>query len=131
MGNNGPYGKGGAKGGWGGWGGAAKGGWGGDAGKGKSKGKRERGPSGPDLERERITAEPFTGTVKVWKGKFGFITPEEPIDHPAASKSRDGDIWFSGGDITSGQSELEAGAVVSFHVYTDASGKLGAEEVTA
>merc|ERR1712050_431744 len=104
----------------GGWGGSYKGGWGKDAGKGYGKSKGKRGPSGPDLERERITAEPFSGEVKVWKGKYGFITPAEPIDHPAGQKGN-GDIWFSSTDIVSGQTELEVGTQVAYHIYTDAS----------
>lgn len=96
--------------------------------KGFGKGKRPKGPSGPDLERERLTAEKFTGEVAFWRGKFGYIMPSEPIDHPAAEK-KGGKLWASMADILSGATELAEGQQVSFHVYSDSSGILGAEEI--
>eukprot|EP00933_Yihiella_yeosuensis_P015382 TRINITY_DN1342_c2_g1_i1.p2 TRINITY_DN1342_c2_g1~~TRINITY_DN1342_c2_g1_i1.p2 ORF type:complete len:172 (+),score=54.71 TRINITY_DN1342_c2_g1_i1:60-575(+) len=95
-------------------------------GKGKGKGK-DRGPSGPNLARTRITTEPVTGEVKEWKGKYGWITPTVPIDHPEAAK-RSGSIYVSMTDIQGGLTQLTQGSLCQFHVFTDASG-LGAEEV--
>merc|ERR1712137_711325 len=103
--------------------GAAKGGK--DASKG---GKGKRAP-GHTLERERLTADKFCGEVLEWKGKFGYIMPAEPVDHPAAQK-REGKIWVSISDCPNG-AELAPGAQVTFHIYTDKTGSLGAEEVEA
>merc|ERR1712039_201945 len=99
-----------------------------DKGKGKGKGKDKgpRRPSGAELERERLTAEKFTGEVVSFRGKFGYIQPDEEVDHPDAKK-KDGKIWVSVNDIEG--DELTVGQTVSFHIYTDASGTLGAEEV--
>merc|ERR1712151_1134860 len=108
---------------------AAKGkGKGKDFGKAGGKGKSKRA-SGPNLERERLTAEKFSGEVVEWKGKFGYIMPSEPVEHPDADK-HEGKLWVSMKDIeATGLTELEAGTQVSFHIYTDASGALGADEV--
>merc|ERR1712039_1125848 len=102
------------------------GGKGKDKGKGKGKSKGPRKPTGADLERERLTAEKFTGEVLSWSGKFGFIKPDEEVDHPNAKK-KEGKIWVSVNDIDG--DELTVGQNVSFHIYNDASGVLGAEEV--
>merc|ERR1712113_160596 len=94
-------------------------------GKGKGKGKKDKGPrrpSGAELERERLTAEKFTGEVVSFRGKFGYIQPDEEVDHPDAKK-KDGKIWVSVNDIDG--DELTVGQNVSFHIYTDASGILG------
>merc|ERR1712232_1314103 len=87
------------------------------------KGKRQPGHL---LERERLTADKFSGEVVAWKGKFGYIQPAEPIDHPNAAKS-EGKIWVSISDCPD-QAELAVGTQVAFHVYTDKTGVLGAEE---
>merc|ERR1711920_98971 len=84
--------------------------------------------SGPQLERERLTAEKFAGTVAEWRGKFGYIQPAEPIDHPNAAK-KNGKLWVSQSDLMSGATELAAGTECSFHIYTASTGILGAEEV--
>merc|ERR1711920_613258 len=105
----------------------------GGKGKGKDKGKgkgKPRSPSGADLPRERLTAEKFAGEVVEWKGKFGYIMPSEPVEHPDAQK-KGGKLWVSQNDIEGGATELEAGTAVTFHIYTDSSGALGAEEVEA
>merc|ERR1712007_314998 len=93
---------------------------------GKGKGKT-RGPSGPNLPRKRITEEPVTGEVLEWKGKFGWIQPTLPIDHPMAQKNK-GNIYCSMSDLVGGITELTKGSLCQFHVFSDASG-LGAEEV--
>lgn len=94
---------------------------------GKAEGK-SKGPSGPELERERLTAEKFTGEVVFSRGKWGNIMPSEPVDHPDAAK-KNGQLWFSFVDVLSGATELADGQPVSFHIYRDTSGTLGAEEI--
>jgi len=126
-----------AKGGsWG--GGCAKGsGWG-DAGmmmggmkgkgKDKGKGKGKRGPSGPNLTRTRITSDPVTGEVAEWKGKFGWVTPTVPMEHPQANPKHKGNIFVSMTDLQGGLQALTPGSLCQFHVFADSSG-LGGEEV--
>merc|ERR1719162_2657641 len=46
-----------------------------DKGFGKGKKGKDKGPSGPNLPRSRITEEPVTGEVIAWKGKYGWIQP--------------------------------------------------------
>jgi len=89
---------------------------------------KEKGPSGPDLPRERVTTVPIVGEVVAWKKKFGWIKPSEPVDH-AGSEKHDGRIYVHNKDVQEG-TEMEVGSIVSFHVYSDASG-LGAEECMA
>jgi len=97
-------------------------------GKAKGKGKKQsnRSPSGPNLPREPIGDTAFVGDVLEWKGKFGWIQPQVPIDHPAASKNG-GKIYVHMGDLQ-GIESLTVGATVQFQAYSDASG-LGAAEV--
>merc|ERR1719215_2363927 len=111
-------------------GGAKGAGKGGKDGKDGSKGGKSKRPRGAELPRERLTADKFSGEVIEWRGKFGYIMPAEPIEHPDAKKRPDGKIWVSISDCPN-QAELAVGAPVAFHVYTDSSGTLGAEEVDA
>merc|ERR1711870_181145 len=90
-------------------------------GMGKGFGKKRRNPYGPDLERERLTADKFSGEVIEWKGKYGYIMPAEPIEHPDAKKRPDGKVWVSISDCPNG-AELAVGTPVAFHVYSDTSG---------
>merc|ERR1711933_679715 len=90
------------------------------------KGKR-KGPTGPELERTRITTEQVTGEVVEWKGKFGFIQPTIAVDHEKAAK-KEGKIYVSMSDLPEGTTELTVGSLCQFHIYEDVSG-LGAEEV--
>merc|ERR1712039_1098208 len=85
-----------------------------------------KGPSGPDLPRERVTSVPTTGEVVVWRRAFGFIRPDAAIDHPDAEKHR-GTIYVHEQDV--GDIEMKKGKKVSFHVFADEQG-LGAEEVS-
>ncbi|CAE8607962.1 unnamed protein product [Polarella glacialis] len=101
-------------------------GWGMMKGKGKGKGKRT-GPSGPLLERTRMSEAPVTGEVAEWKGKYGWITPTVPIEHPLFEKHK-GKLYVSISDLAGGLTQLTAGNLCQFHVFSDASG-LGAEEV--
>merc|ERR1719473_2311784 len=100
-----------------------------DDGKGKGKGKKgkRKGPSGPDLERTRLTEEPVTGEVVEWRGKFGFIMPTVPFEHEKSAK-KEGKIYVSMSDLTGGIEELSVGSLCQFHIFEDVSG-LGAEEV--
>eukprot|EP00443_Scrippsiella_acuminata_P024348 CAMPEP_0115244442 /NCGR_PEP_ID=MMETSP0270-20121206/39987_1 /TAXON_ID=71861 /ORGANISM="Scrippsiella trochoidea, Strain CCMP3099" /LENGTH=229 /DNA_ID=CAMNT_0002659573 /DNA_START=78 /DNA_END=767 /DNA_ORIENTATION=+ len=82
--------------------------------------------SGPNLPRTRVTEVLISGTVLEWKGKFGWIQPDGEVDHPMASKNN-GRIYVAAQDLQ-GETEMAAGGVVQFHVYSDSSG-LGAEEV--
>uniref|UniRef100_A0A7S2KJ16 K Homology domain-containing protein n=1 Tax=Zooxanthella nutricula TaxID=1333877 RepID=A0A7S2KJ16_9DINO len=83
---------------------------------------------GPDLPRSRIRTEPVCGEVLCWKGHFGWIQPDEEIDHPQAAEHQ-GHIYVHQKDLVQGGS-LKAGQRVMFHVYSDFAG-LGAEECFA
>mmetsp|Transcript_15874 Transcript_15874/g.37726 ORF Transcript_15874/g.37726 Transcript_15874/m.37726 type:complete len:120 (+) Transcript_15874:2-361(+) len=93
--------------------------------KGKGKGKSNRG-KGHKLPRERISEATMIGEVLEWKGKYGWIKPQEPITHEKASR-HGGKIFVSQEDLV-GVTELSAGRLCQFHLFSDASG-LGAEEV--
>jgi len=95
--------------------------------RGEGKGKGKRGPSGPELPRERVTSEVVTGEVLEWKGKYGWIQPTVPLEHPMAQR-KNGALYCSMSDLVGGATELTKGALCQFHVFSDASG-LGAEEV--
>lgn len=84
-------------------------------------------PGGPDLPRKRVTGSQISGIVVEWKGKFGWIKPDEAVNNPLAEK-HGGKIYVSSKDVQGGVTELAAGGLVMFHVYSDSSG-LGAEEV--
>merc|ERR1712232_154232 len=90
-------------------------------GKGKDgKGKGKSSGKGHLLERTRITAEPFSGTVEEWKGKFGWLRAAETIEHEKAGAN--GGRIFAGFTELVGVETLEAGQNVSFHLYEDAKG---------
>lgn len=93
----------------------------GDFGKGK-----QRTP-GHMLEKTRITAEKFQGTVLEWKGKYGWLQPGESIEHTKSAR-HNGRIFCSMSSLVAGDC-LEPGAVVEFHIAEDVSG-LAAEEVS-
>lgn len=100
----------------------------------KGKGKKGDGKKGDGkkgvghkLPRTRISEEKFTGTVKAWKGKFGFIQPAEEIEHELASK-HGGALFFGLGDMDGDLTEIAEGANVEFHIWEDSTG-LGADEV--
>merc|ERR1712113_34996 len=100
-----------------------------DFGKGAAKGKKgDKGAPKHNLPRTRISAEKFTGTVSEWKGKYGWITPAEEIEHELASKNR-GRLFFGLGDMEGAES-LEPGTSVEFHLWEDSSG-LGCDEIVA
>merc|ERR1712187_44286 len=94
--------------------------------KGKGKADKEnKGPSGPNLPRERITTDLVLGEVVEWKRKYGWIKPQDTVEHESADK-HDGKIYVHIKDIQEGM-EMEAGKQVMFHIFSDESG-LGAEE---
>eukprot|EP00434_Breviolum_minutum_P018912 symbB.v1.2.016678.t1/scaffold1275.1/size127301/6 len=66
-----------------------------------------------------------SGSVLQWKRKFGWIEPDESLDHPEAFKNN-WRIYVNVLDVSSGV--LYSGARVSFFVYSDGKG-LGAEDV--
>jgi len=82
---------------------------------------------GPAMFREDVTSDFVTGTALEWKGKFGWIAPDTPVDHEC-SKYRDGKVWVSMTDLV-GAEELSEGQRVQFKVYVDPNG-LGAQEVS-
>mmetsp|Transcript_16 Transcript_16/g.44 ORF Transcript_16/g.44 Transcript_16/m.44 type:complete len:165 (-) Transcript_16:252-746(-) len=93
----------------------------------KSEARSSRFPSGPNLPRTRPDAELHLGTVAEWRGHFGWIKPETPIDHPLANK-HGGRVYVSEKDIISeGYRELRPGQTCQFVLYQDASG-IGAEQ---
>merc|ERR1712178_522361 len=93
--------------------------------KGKGKGKR---PTGPYLERTRLTDSLVTGEVVEWKGKFGWIKPHKTIDHPKAGAHK-GRLYVHKFDLEFWVDALTPGSFCRFHVYSDAN-SLGAEECT-
>lgn len=74
--------------------------------------------------RVRVGVGRVSGRVLAWKGCFGWIVPETPIDHSEA--------WKHGGRVYVNQNDISCvvtrGAIVSFLVYADGDG-LGAEQV--
>lgn len=98
-----------------------------DGGKGFFGKGKSRTP-GHMLDKTRITAEKFQGTVLEWKGKYGWLQPGETIEHPKATR-HNGRIFCSMSSLMAGDC-LEPGSVVEFHIAEDVSG-LAAEEVSA
>merc|ERR1712187_740640 len=79
---------------------------------------------GADRPRERITEAPVSGTVKQWKGHYGWVTPDVPLDHPKYKKNV---LYCSKKDVKGRWDGPSDGTAVTFHVYVDEAG-LGAEE---
>merc|ERR1712224_548035 len=56
-------------------------------GKGKGKGKAPGNlGQGHLLPRTRVTEEPLTGVVLEWRGKYGWIAPDDELGHEKAGK---------------------------------------------
>eukprot|EP00746_Dinoflagellata_sp_MGD_P161911 gnl/MRDRNA2_/MRDRNA2_89241_c0_seq1.p1 gnl/MRDRNA2_/MRDRNA2_89241_c0~~gnl/MRDRNA2_/MRDRNA2_89241_c0_seq1.p1 ORF type:complete len:383 (+),score=99.10 gnl/MRDRNA2_/MRDRNA2_89241_c0_seq1:120-1268(+) len=104
---------------------------GGKGGKGGKGAKGTKGAKGAKVQkpRKRVTNERITGEVLEWKGKFGWVSAHESIDHPEAAK-HDGKIYVSMKDIKGGKKELSVGETVEFFCYADGNG-LGAEQIKA
>eukprot|EP00435_Cladocopium_sp_Y103_P071650 s25_g38.t1 len=84
--------------------------------------------SGPELPRQPLFGgEALQGDVLEWKGKFGWIKPLQPIDHPLASR-HNSKIYVHIKDLADGLQTLAPGQRVAFQAYTDDSG-IGAEAV--
>mmetsp|Transcript_42171 Transcript_42171/g.78426 ORF Transcript_42171/g.78426 Transcript_42171/m.78426 type:complete len:173 (-) Transcript_42171:132-650(-) len=94
--------------------------------KGKGKGKNPNRGKGHTLPRERISESPLIGEVLEWKGKYGWLKPQEPIEHAKAGR-HGGKIFVSQADLV-GVQELTVGRLCQFQLFEDSSG-LGAEEV--
>jgi len=75
--------------------------------------------------RTKILPQRVTGKITDWKGKFGWIQPDRPIQHPEA-KFHKGLIYLSQMDVEAEISGI--GANVNFFVYSDGTG-LGASNV--
>lgn len=82
-------------------------------------------PSNLRSARRRITGSRVTGLVVQWTDKFGWIQPDQHIDHPLAKKHC-GKIYIATEDVMLCKN-IEAGTRCSFHVYSDYD-YLGAEE---
>mmetsp|Transcript_124057 Transcript_124057/g.312361 ORF Transcript_124057/g.312361 Transcript_124057/m.312361 type:complete len:374 (+) Transcript_124057:59-1180(+) len=108
----------------------ATGGWGKGCswGKGGCKGKGGGKAPGPK-PREEVSEIPILGKVIDWKGKYGWIQPNDPVDHPSAKKNG-GKIFLHSTDWQQSDSQPEVEQVVQFTLYQDPSG-LGAENVVA
>jgi len=91
-------------------------------------GARGKVPTGPNLPRTRLTPELVTGEVKEWKGKYGWIMPHTPVDHPKAGAHR-GRLYVHVVDLEDWVKSLKPGSLCRFHIYSDAN-SLGAEECT-
>eukprot|EP00930_Biecheleria_cincta_P046236 TRINITY_DN3188_c0_g1_i1.p1 TRINITY_DN3188_c0_g1~~TRINITY_DN3188_c0_g1_i1.p1 ORF type:complete len:365 (+),score=86.30 TRINITY_DN3188_c0_g1_i1:69-1163(+) len=76
--------------------------------------------------RETVTAEPVTGTVVTWKGKWGYLKPDAPLNHEGEAQ-KDGKVWVGIKDLAGGLTELAEGMSVKFKVYFSTEG-LGATE---
>mmetsp|Transcript_52271 Transcript_52271/g.132051 ORF Transcript_52271/g.132051 Transcript_52271/m.132051 type:complete len:313 (+) Transcript_52271:92-1030(+) len=72
--------------------------------------------------RKRVSESLMYGKVKSWRGGFGFITPNDPVEHPLFT----GSLFLHKGDIAD-PDQVDAGKTVSFYLYADPQG-LGAEE---
>jgi len=104
------------------WGAGGKGCWGkGCKGKGKGKGKPAPGPK----PREVVSEIPVLGKVLEWKGKYGWIQPNDAIDHPVAQKNK-GKVFLHTNDWQQSEQQPQVGQDVQFTLYSDASG-LGAD----
>lgn len=74
--------------------------------------------------RQRLTESPITGRIVKCFGKFGWILPDKPLEHPMA-KRHHGKIYVTRGDLVNA-TRIIRGFRCVFHVYSDPDG-LGAE----
>lgn len=79
-------------------------------------------PGSPGPGRRPAVNGRISGKVLEWKGRFGWIQADEPINHPEA-RMKGGKIFFAQEDVAEVISGV--GANVSFYVYADGTG-LGA-----
>jgi len=76
--------------------------------------------------RQRLTEAPITGRFWKWNGKFGWILPDEPIDHPMAGR-RHGRVYVARADLLNIGTKIGRGTQCRFHAYTTYRG-IGAED---
>lgn len=92
----------------------------------------------PRLARTRYSPELQYGKAIDWKGNYGWIKPDVPVEHDLAS-AHEGRLYVSVSDIVNGPEDeaspdakqklkLVAGRVYQFYIYYDDEG-IGAEEV--
>lgn len=74
--------------------------------------------------RKRVSESLMHGKVKSWRGGFGFVTPNQAVEHPLFT----GSLFLHKADISQAD-QLDVGQTVSFYLYADPQG-LGAEECT-
>mmetsp|Transcript_78052 Transcript_78052/g.226463 ORF Transcript_78052/g.226463 Transcript_78052/m.226463 type:complete len:312 (-) Transcript_78052:69-1004(-) len=79
-------------------------------------------PLSPGSARRPAVRGRVCGSIVEWKGKFGWIEPDAPINHPEA-RMKGGRIYLSQEDVAEVISGV--GAHVSFYAYADGTG-LGA-----
>lgn len=79
-------------------------------------------PLSPGSQRQPATQGRINGEIVEWKNRYGWILPEEPINHPQA-RMKGGKIYLGQEDVAEVISGV--GAKVSFYVYCDGGG-LGA-----
>jgi len=70
------------------------------------------------MDRTLLSTERVKGKVAEWKGRFGWILPQIPVEHPQASR-HGGKVYFAVEDV---QEFAGVGAAVSFLTYVDPSG---------
>lgn len=83
-------------------------------------------PSGPNLARTRVSEEIVKGHVLEWKGKYGWILPMAPVQHPKAFKHQ-GKIFISQTDLDGKCRALAPGIQCEFYIFEDEAG-IGAEK---
>eukprot|EP00435_Cladocopium_sp_Y103_P014040 s2224_g3.t1 len=86
-------------------------------------GKGGHGRGGGDKERTVVAPIPRLGTIRKWRGTYGWIEADKAVDHPEAARNH-GLIFLHIKDF---QGEaVKEGIRVTFSVYVDGSG-LGAQ----
>lgn len=74
----------------------------------------QKGGGKGSTERKLIHNAPLKGTVIQWRGKFGWVKPNDTIDHPMANKHQ-GDLFMGHQDVE--QEISGVGAKVRFYLY--------------
>lgn len=77
------------------------------------------------LPRQQIGTAEQSGQLHEWWGKYGWIIPDKPVNHPGASK-RQGKVYVHLSDMEDDSMTVIPGCRVSFLLYVDNSG-LGAQ----